>query len=223
MKANFNTEPLIEIWGKGNEGRSVRIAQSKVNVDEKYKRIDLLVHNPLEHPIEKIKIIGNGDMLYFDDISLTTISNNHPYKDEIIKMDPFKDNNGEYVVTWNDNVASKLFIDEDIGGENQKWIKTYDENKKAYQFKSLENPKKVLAIDDNSILLNVVDNTFSDTQYWIVEKTKDKFYQISNFRYNLLAIDLLNGNLIPKNSIQVASKRDANSDLLNAQKFYFSN
>lgn len=71
MKADVNTEPIIEI-----KGEKSTIASRKVKLSNKgYQRIDILVENTESNPIHQIYVHGNNKTnVYWDDVSLTEVS-----------------------------------------------------------------------------------------------------------------------------------------------------
>ncbi|PFA69398.1 RICIN domain-containing protein, partial [Bacillus cereus] len=229
MKANSNTEPLIEIWSKGYNGQAKKLTHKEIEANGKYQRVDVLVHNKSLDPIDYIKIKGDGIVtLYFDDISFTEISTKHPYKQEIIQMEPWaavQQSSGYYKVSWDSTWGNNPLLGVDHGGKRAKWIKTYDESKDAYQFKNFFNPNKVLGLKGGLLdyELQVVDNEFSNLQYWTLKEFSDGYYQIINKEITTLVMDLLNNNVSNGNYIQKHDRRYENDPLISAQKFYFSN
>ncbi|WP_410491856.1 PA14 domain-containing protein (plasmid) [Bacillus thuringiensis] len=75
MKADSNTEPIIEITGEKSTKTSKKV---KLN-NHDYQRVDILVGNYESNPIDKIYIRGNGmTNVYWDDVTISEVSAINP-------------------------------------------------------------------------------------------------------------------------------------------------
>ncbi|MGH0590578.1 RICIN domain-containing protein, partial [Bacillus mycoides] len=222
MKADSTTEPNIEILGE--KGTTINTKQVELN-NKGYQRVDILMSNSIENPIDMIRISGNGETkVYWDDVSITEVSALSPYSEGIFEIAPAL--RSKSVVTWDEKNENPnpivLYTDEDK--ENQKWIRTYDKKKQAYQFKSVSDENKVLSAqnsENGDIYPSVIsiDNKFEDHQYWILEKLDDNYYFIRNKAFPEHVLDVDGGNPDNGTRIKLAKKHPSGSPDLPAQKF----
>lgn len=125
-------------------------------------------------------------------------ANNH-----LLKSD--KVTNGVYkIVSAINNTAvvdfsvsdQNVVLWQDHNGENQKWEFKYDENKHAYQIKSLLDPNVVLAWNNYKGSTNVfgTPNQQKEEHYWILDKVSDDHYIIKNKLDPNLVLDVDRGD-----------------------------
>ncbi|MGH0590635.1 RICIN domain-containing protein, partial [Bacillus mycoides] len=219
MKADSNTETAIEVWGKNG-----KISEKNVKLNnEGYQRVDMLVSNLPDNPMEEIFIQGNGDItVRWDDVSITEISSINPTSQGIFEIAPYRRTDG--ALTWKEEGSYPIVLEGNKDEINQKWLRTYDENKKAFQFKSIKDPNKVLTYEQipnsNEGKLINTENMFEDDQYWTLEKSiLDGYYFIKNKETPHMVIDVDKNNTGDGTPVKVAQQHDNNTPYVNAQLF----
>ncbi|PER94278.1 hypothetical protein CN500_20635 [Bacillus cereus] len=136
--------------------------------------------------------------------------------------------NGEHRVVDLNRENQNITLWKGNDGDNQKWEFVYDEDREAYQIRSVSNPDLVLVwIDVSSAptYKNVMGhkNEHKEEHYWILEKLKDRHYIIKSKKDLGLVLDVDGAKDANGTKIKVEKRHHgneaANPGLFNAQKF----
>ncbi|XP_045512175.1 pierisin-like [Pieris brassicae] len=108
--------------------------------------------------------------------------NPKPFPDGEFMIESIQNNNSFLDLTENESggiIHSHVYN----GGDNQIWVFSYDENKKAYKLKSKQNSSLLLSWNSNAtseeIILRGYTESGSDNEYWRFEQTDD-YYKLRN-------------------------------------------
>ncbi|MGX4669831.1 RICIN domain-containing protein [Cerasibacillus sp. JNUCC 74] len=130
--------------------------------------------------------------------------------------------NDSSVIDLNKSDDNNVTLWKDHSGNNQKWKFEYDNEKEAYQIRSVSENNLVLAwiidtLDSRKVWAH--RNEYKEEHYWILEEQEDGYYIIKNKKNPNFVLDVDGAKTENGTKIKVNERHNSSEWVIKAQKF----